>query len=206
MDRKRRRMTAGSKKVRARVASKGPYFHFDRGMSLRKNIEDLLRQAADLQADATGTNYKGAMLQHLVGAKLDLVLGEGVIEHRGISVADQASSSSGDFEVRDLVVHVTTRPTEALARKCADNISAGLKPLIITVGEGVAAASFLLNNLKLAKRVDVLDVVHFLTCNVYERSAFQPAACKATLSDLINRYNKLVVKCENDPALFVQVK
>jgi hypothetical protein len=58
----------------------------------------------------------------------------------------------------------------------------------------------------LAKRVDVLDAVHFLTCNVYERSVFQPAACKATLSDLINRYNKLVVKCENDPALFVQVK
>lgn len=193
-------------KVRAHFASKGPRFHFDPSRSLRENIEDLLRQAADLQADAAGTTYKGAMLQHLVGAKLDIVLGEGAIEHRGFSVADQAGSRSGDFAVGDLVIHVTTHPTEALARKCADNISAGLKPLIITVGEGVAGALFLLSSLELAERVDVLDATQFLTSNVYERSAFQPTACKATLSDLINRYNQLVTRCENDPALLVQVK
>ena len=64
-------------KVRAHFASEGPRFQFDPGKSLRSNIENLLNQARALQSDSGGTNYVGAMLQHLVGAKLDVVLGKG---------------------------------------------------------------------------------------------------------------------------------
>jgi hypothetical protein len=45
-------------------------FRFDAGKSLRANIDDLIQQADELEAPGGGTNYVGAMLQHLVGAKL----------------------------------------------------------------------------------------------------------------------------------------
>ena len=64
-------------KVRAHFAAEGPKFNFDPGKSLQANIEELLDQAAAVQASGGGTNYVGAMLQHLVGAKLDFVLGVG---------------------------------------------------------------------------------------------------------------------------------
>jgi hypothetical protein len=193
---------------RGRVAAsqeQGITFHFDPGKSLRANIDDLLQQAEEVQANAGGTNYVGAMLQHLVGAKLDLVLGPGKLQHHGFSVADQSTERKGDYQVEAVALHVTTHPTEALVRKCGDNLRMGLKPVILTLGEGVAGAGFLLKAAQLADRVDVLDVGQFLTANVYERSLFKAAACKVTLSKLLERYNEIVEACETDPSLRIKL-
>ncbi len=180
-------------------------FLFVPDKSLRANIEDLLCRAEEVQANAGGTNYVGAMLQHLVGAKLDLVLGKGKVEHHGFSVADQSTERQGDYQIETVTIHVTTHPTEALVRKCASNLQTGLKPLVITLGEGVAGAAFLLKNSGLADRVDVLDVAQFLTANVYERSFFHAAACRVTLSKLLERFNEIVTACETDPCLRIRL-
>jgi hypothetical protein len=173
--------------------------------SLRANIEDLLEQAREVQANAGGTNYVGAMLQHLVGAKLDLVLGAGKIKHHGFSVADHSTDRKGDFQLEAIAIHITTHPSEALVRKCADNIRAGLNPVIISIGDGVTGAAFLLKNSNLIDRVDVLDAGQFLTANVYERSLFKAARCKVTLGKLLERYNEIVAMCEADPTLRIRM-
>jgi hypothetical protein len=49
---------------------------FDSSKSLRSIVNDLLTQAIKRQKDNPGTTYAGTVLQHLVGAKLDLVLPE----------------------------------------------------------------------------------------------------------------------------------
>jgi hypothetical protein len=181
-------------------------FHFDPGKSIHANIHDLLEQANDLQETSGGTNYVGAMLQHLVGAKLDVVLGVGKIQHHGFSVADHSTARQSDFQIEAVAIHVTTHPSEALVRKCAENLRTSLKPLIITLGDGVEGAAFLLKNANFADRVDVLDVGQFLTANVYERSLFKAAACKVTFSKLLDRYNEIVGVCETDPALLIALK
>lgn len=193
-------------KVRVYFASEGPRFHFDTGKSLRANIQDLIRQATKLQDAADGTNYVGAMLQHLVGAKLDLVLGEGKVQHHGSSVADTPTGRQADFEVETVAIHVTTSPTESLIMKCAENLQAGLKPLIITIGGGVEGAEYLLKNSQLTDRVDVLDAAQFLTANIYERSFFKAAECKVTLTGLLERYNAVIATCENDPVLVIKFR
>ncbi len=198
-------MTWWIEKVRAHFASEGPKFHFDPGKSLRANIEDLLRQAHDVQTEGGGTNYVGAMLQHLVGAKLDVVLGDGQIDHHGFSVADHSTDRQGDFQIETVAIHVTTHPTEALIRKCDANLRSGLKPLIISLGEGVLGAAFLLKNSSIEDRVDVLDAIQFLTANLYERSFFKTADCKVTLLKLLTRYNEIVRDCETDPTLSVRL-
>ena len=80
-----------------------------------------------------------------------------------------------------------------------------LKPLIVTIGDGVDGAEFLLKNAGLADRVDVLDAGQFLTANVYERSFFKAAECKVTLRKLLERYNEIVASCETDPALLIKL-
>ncbi|HEV2696087.1 MAG TPA: DUF4928 family protein, partial [Verrucomicrobiae bacterium] len=180
-------------------------FNFDPGKSLHANIQDLLQQAESLQKSSGGTNYVGAMLQHLVGAKLDVVLGEGKIRHHGFSVADQPTERQSDFDIESVAIHVTTHPSEALITKCAENLQTGLKPLIITLGDGVKGAVFLLKSPGLSDRVDVLDIGQFLTANVYERSFFKSDACKVTFSKLLNRYNEIVDICETDPALRIVI-
>jgi hypothetical protein len=145
------------------------------------------------------------MLQHLVGAKLDIVLGQGKLFHHGFSVADHSTDRKADYQVEAVAIHVTTHPTEALVRKCADNLKAGLKPLIITIGEAVRPADFILKTFELNDRVDVLDAAQFLTANVYERSLFKASECKVTLTALLDRYNAIVAECETDPSLLVKI-
>ncbi|MEI6078118.1 MAG: DUF4928 family protein [Verrucomicrobiota bacterium] len=192
-------------KVKSYFATEGPKFNFDPGKSLQANIEELLGQAAAVQASGGGTNYVGAMLQHLVGAKLDFVLGKGKVDHHGFSVSDQSTKRNSDFEVAGVAIHVTTHPAEALLRKCNDNIQAGLKPLIITLKDGVDGVTYLLKKSPLVNRVDVLDAAQFLTANVYERSFFQAANCKITLNTLLEGYNAIVEKCETDPSLKIRL-
>jgi hypothetical protein len=204
---KRSLFTRNDRRVvqQGRNGAKQVTFNFDTGKSLRSNIADLLQQAREVQANSGGTKYVGAMLQHLVGAKLDLVLGVGKLKHHSHSVADQSTDRKGDFLVEAVAIHVTTHPSEALVRKCAGNLRAGLKPLIISFGDGVAGAMFLLKNSELADRVDVLDAGQFLTANVYERSLFNAAECRVTLGKLLQRYNEIVATCETDPTLRVRI-
>lgn len=49
---------------------------FDPSKSLRSIVGDLLAQAKKRQDENPGTTYAGTVLQHLVGAKLDLILPE----------------------------------------------------------------------------------------------------------------------------------
>lgn len=192
-------------KVQAFFATEGPKFQFDSGKSLRINIADLLKQAEEVQANAGGTAYVGAMLQHLIGAKLDIVLGLGKISHHGFSVADHSTSRKGDFQIDLVAIHVTTSPTESLIRKCSDNLKDGLRPIIISLPRGVEGADFLLENNGDGDRIDVLDAIQFLTANVFEHSLFKTADCKVTLKRLLTRYNEIIAKCETDPSLTIRI-
>ena len=192
-------------KVRLHFAREGPKFDFDSGKSVRANLDDLFIQAETVQKNSGGANYVGAMLQHLVGAKLDLILGGDVIKHHGFSVADHSTDRNADFQVNSVAIHVTTHPGEALIRKVGANLKAGLKPLIITRGNGVVGAYSLLEGTGWADRVDILDAVQFLTANVYEHSLFQAGECKVTMRNIIERYNQIVEQCETDPVLRIRV-
>ncbi|RYD36653.1 MAG: DUF4928 domain-containing protein [Verrucomicrobiaceae bacterium] len=192
-------------KVRLHFASEGPKFSLDPGKSVKASLQDLFRQSADIQKNSGGTHYVGAMLQHLVGAKLDLILTKHTLEHHGASVADHSTNRMADFTVNGVAIHITTHPGEAVLRKAAENLKQGLKPLLITMGDGVSGAAYLLKGTDLADRIDVLDAVQFLTANVYERGLLQTAGDQLTIQSIITRYNEIVDACETDPALRIRL-
>lgn len=144
--------------------------NYDPGRTLGSMVQDLLDQAVKRQRESLGTTYVGAVLQHMVGAKLSLVLADTTIEHHGFSVADAVSARAGDFVIDDAVIHCTTAPTEALLSKCRDNIQAGMRPIILTVGRGVEATEVLAENKGISERVEIMDAVQFLATNLYELS------------------------------------
>ena len=67
--------------VRAFFAAKPFTIKLDASRGLRHVVRDILEQALERQKDAPGMNYAGAVLQHLVGAKLDCALGIGKLKH-----------------------------------------------------------------------------------------------------------------------------
>ena len=191
--------------VRAHFTAKPFRLRFDPAVGFQTIIHDLLSQAKKRQQAASGAMYQGTMLQHLIGAKLELVMPEIEIIHNGASVADTVSGRSGDFVIDDSVIHITTAPSEALIRKCQRNIDAGLKPIIITLSEGVVVAQALAGNAQLAGRVDILDAVQFLAGNLHELSLFKVAARQTTLTKLVEAYNRIVDANETDSSLLIEM-
>ncbi len=177
----------------------------DPSKSIRSIVADLIEAAFARQRECPGLMVAGAVLQHLVGAKLETALPEVHMEHHGFSVADSPSGRKGDFLIGDTAIHVTTAPTEALIRKCCDNLAQNLRPLLITTQSGVGGAIALARNADVAERIDVLEIEQFVAANVYEWSAFQQSKRALNVHQLVEAYNRIIDECETDPSLRISV-
>ncbi len=144
-------------------------------------------------------------MQHLIGAKLEIVLFPDSVIHNSVSTNDKEYGRTGDFDVGDVSIHVTTRPGEALLEKCRQNLKANRKPLIITLESGVNMAAQLANELDIVERVEIVDFVQFIVANIHERSSFTSDARFAQLERLIENYNRIVDEYENDPSLRIEI-
>nr|WP_281425983.1 DUF4928 family protein [Methylomagnum ishizawai] len=191
-------------RVREFFSGKPFVLRFDGSKSLRAVIRDLLSQAEKRQAQANGSTFVGTMLQHLVGAKLNLLL-DSPLRHHGANVADDVSGRGGDFIVEDVAIHVTTAPSEALIRKCGRNLDNGMKLVIITTGRGAVVAEGLAEQAGIADRLDVFEAEQFIAGNLYEIGKFAQAGRRTTTEQLISEYNAIVDECETDPGLRIEV-
>lgn len=191
-------------RVREFFAGKPFVLRFDAAKSLRSVIRDLLSQAQKRQEQDNGSTFVGTMLQHLVGAKLNLLL-DTPLQHHGACVADDVSGREGDFIVEDVAIHVTTSPSEALIRKCRRNLDNGLKPIIITNHRGALLAEGLAEQADMGERLDVFEAEQFLAGNLYEIGKFAQAGRRTTAEQLIFHYNAIVDECETDPSLRIDI-
>jgi len=177
----------------------------DPSQSMRAVISSILTQAESRQRNEPGATYVGTVLQHLVGAKLHLILGPDV-QHRGASVADQPGGLPADFLIEDVAIHVTTAPSEALIRKCVENLETGLRPIIVTAGKGLALADGLAEQADIAARIDVFDGEQFLAGNLYELGLFGQEGRVRTAGELVEQYNQIVEECEGNPSLLIEMR
>lgn len=174
---------------------------FESGKALRTVVRDLLAQAKKRQDDGAGTMFVGAMLQHLIGAKLELALPSENIEHHGFSVADAPGGRSGDFEIGNASIHVTTAPGEAVMRKCEANIHAGRHPIVITLRDTLVAADVFADARGIGDKVEVLDAEQFIVANLHELGGFKSIERRIKVESLVDRYNEIVAAKETDPSL-----
>lgn len=191
--------------VRQFFAAKPFSLKLDPSKSVRAAVRDLLAQAERRQQENSGTMYVGAVLQHLLGAKLEIVLGI-EIEHHGASVADAVSNRDADFQIGDVAIHCSTAPGEALLRKCQRNLDAGLKPIIVTVHHRTPVALGLAEQLGIGDRVEIFDAEQFVASNLHELGRFESAGRRESAARLIDRYNAIVERCETDPSLKVEIQ
>ena len=176
----------------------------DASKTIGANINELFEQAKKRQVQNPGTQYLGTVLQHLVAAKLCLILPPDSVEIHGASVADAPTERSGDFVIKSTIIHCTTAPGGALITKCQANIRANFHPVIITVFDRVKTALDLAADAGLGERVEVWDIQQFLSANVYEHSLFDVTRRNSALSDIVERYNVIVQEKETDPSLRIE--
>lgn len=176
----------------------------DTSKTIGANLDELFEQAKKRQKQNPGTQYLGTVLQHLVAAKLYLIMPEDSFEIHGASVADGPTDRNGDFVIKNTIIHCTTMPGALLIEKCKSNLRSGYHPVIITIFERVQTALNLAEDAGLAGRIEVWDIQQFLSANVYEHSLFDEARRNSALSDIINHYNNIVLEVETDPSLRIE--
>ena len=193
-------------RVHAFFAAKPFKIRLDASRSLRTVVRDVLGQAEDRQKTTPGVYYAGAVMQHMVGAKLDCALGQGNFEHNSYSTSDQQSGRRGDFFVGDVAIHVTTSPGEAVIERCRDNINDGIRPVLVTGQRGLTVAEGLADNAGLGDRIDIFEIEQFIALNLYELGKFAADGRRVAVSDLVNRYNEIIDDVETDPSLKIEFR
>lgn len=191
--------------VQAFFAAKPFTLRLDESLGLRAVIRHLLAQAEARQKAMKGNTFQGTMLQHLVGAKLDLVLGVGKVQHHGANQNDAGEGRHGDFEVGDVTFHVSTAPGEDLIRKCQANLEASRRPFIVTTAKGADVAEGLASNAGVADRLELLEVEQFLATNIHELGLFEAKQRRVKIEELVARYNEIVDEHETDPSLRIDI-
>ena len=176
----------------------------DASKTVGANLDELFEQARKRQKQNPGTQYLGTVLQHLVAAKLCLILPEGSFEIHGASVADAPTARSGDFVINKTIIHCTTSVGDLLINKCKANIANGFRPVIITIFERVQTALNQIEDAGLSERIEVWDIQQFLSSNIHEHSLFDEGKQNATLGTIIENYNQIVHEKETDPSLRIE--
>jgi len=192
--------------VHAFFAGKPFKIRLDASRSLRTIIRGILQQAEDRQKNSPGMYYAGAVLQHLVGAKLDCALGEGQFEHNSFSTSDQQSGRAGDFFIGDVAIHVTTSPSEAVIERCRDNLDDGFRPILVTLQKGLQVAEGLAENKGLGDRIDIFEIEQFVALNIYELASFAADGRKTAVTDIVKRYNEIIEEVETDRSLCIELR
>lgn len=178
----------------------------DKSKGLRSLVRDLISQAEVKQKQSQGVYYVGAVLQHLVGAKLDCALGPGKFEHNSFSTSDSQSGRPGDFQIHKAAIHVTSAPSEAVIQKCKENLDSGLQPILVTTKKGVATAEGLAENVQLVQRIDIFEIEQFIALNIYELAKFAEDSRATAVKDIVDRYNEIIDEFETDPSLLIEIQ
>lgn len=187
-------------------AGKPFILRLDPQLGLRSVVRNLMDQAAQRQKTDAGTMFVGTVMQHLVGAKLDVVLQTGnSIKHHNANQNDQKDGRTGDFDIGDVSIHVTTAPSEALISKCIENLSVGRKPMIVTGRKGTVVAEGLAENANIADRVDIIEFEQFMATNIHELGKFTLEQRRIKVEEIVERYNQIIAEVETDPSLAIEL-
>lgn len=193
-------------RVREFFAGKPFRIKLDASRSLRNVVCDVLQQAEERQKTAPGVYYVGAVLQHLVGAKLDCALESGRLQHNSFSTADEPGRRVGDFSLGDVAIHVTTAPSEAVIERCRENLNEGYRPVLVTTQRRLAAAEVLAEDKGLGDRIDMFEIEQFVALNLYELGKFEAEGRRTAVADLVERYNQIIEDVETDPSLKIDLR
>jgi hypothetical protein len=191
-------------RLRTAFAWKPFRVELDTPKSLQAIVGNVLEQAK--RRTKADPRYPGVVLEHLVGATLDRVLGLGTVQHNSFLSKDAPGAPVGNFLVGDVAIHVTASPGEGVIKKCRENVTQGYRPMLVTLKHGVTVAEGLACNLGICDQIDIFEIEQFVTLNLYEWAEFGADGRETAVTDLVSRYNEIVEEFETDPSLKIELR
>lgn len=178
-----------------------------RRQSLKLDVDR--RQAPTTWVNVIIENAKGrsggVVEQHLVGAKLARRFRDFSIPNHPAHAGDRQTERAGDFEISQMVYHVTSAPSRNVLQKCAANIRVGLLPVLVVPRDQESKARILAQDEGIDKELTIISIEDFVALNIIELATDESKDFFTVLKEIVEIYNKRLSEVETDLSLQIEV-
>lgn len=147
----------------------------------------------------------GIVEQQLVGAKLERRFKGISIPNYPAHAADKQTERVGDFTISKLVYHVTSAPSRNVLQKCAENIKAGLHPILLIPREQEDRARILAQDEGIDRALTTISIEDFVALNIIELATDESKDFFSVLKEIVAIYNRRLSEVETDLSLQIEV-
>lgn len=147
----------------------------------------------------------GVVEQHLVGAKLARRFPDRHIPNHPAHAADRQTGRAGDFTIAQMVYHVTATPSRSVIQKCAENIRAGMLPVLLVPASLEYKAVALAEDEGINNEMSVISIENFVAMNIIELAAETDRGFFNVLQEIVELYNERLAQVETDLSLQIEV-
>lgn len=148
----------------------------------------------------------GVVEQHLVGAKLQKRHANIAVPNFPGHAADVQTGRSGDFVIDGIVYHVTAAPTPNVIQKCAENIQAGLQPILLVPKDLASKAEGFGEYAGIGERLIVIAIEDFVALNIIEMAVDHKMKFIEVLKEIIDIYNERLEEVETNMSLRIDAQ
>jgi len=156
--------------------------------------------------ETTKQSSHGLVEYYLVGAMLQHRFKGISIPNHPAHAGDHQTSRAGDFEIAKLVYHVTATPSRGVIQKCAENIRAGLHPVLLVPTDEENRARVLSEEEGVERELSVISIEAFIALNIIELAVDENKDFFRVLKEIVEIYNKRLKEVETDLSLQIQVR
>ncbi|GAA2486557.1 DUF4928 family protein [Nocardia seriolae] len=173
----------------------------DPSWSIRAVVANLIAAGRE-----RGGNAAGAIVQHLVGAKLQIRFPDEKINIESYTTADQQTCRAGDYQIGHTAIHVTMSPSSQLFDgRCRDNIHHSFRPRVLVPADELGRAGVYALDADIANQVAIQSIEDFVGTNIEEVAGFRQDQVRAELRRLLELYNARIDQAESDHSLKVEI-
>jgi len=167
------------------------------------------RQAPSTWVNIIVENAKGRsggiVEQQLVGAKLVRRFQGVDIPNHPAHAADRQTDRAGDFRVSNMVYHVTAAPSRNVLLKCAENLRAGLHPILLIPREQENKVRYLAQDEGIDQELTIISIESFIALNIIEMATDENKDFFGVLKEIVEIYNARLSDVETDLSLRIEV-
>ncbi|MBX3054339.1 MAG: DUF4928 family protein [Caldilineaceae bacterium] len=168
------------------------------------------RQSPATWVNAIVENAKGrsggVVEQQLVGAKLAKRFKDINIANHPAHAGDRQTERAGDFAISQLAYHVTASPSRNVLQRCAQNIKAGLHPILVVPEEQRNRAQILAQDEGIHKEMAIISIEDFVAFNIIELATEENKDFFSVLQEIVEIYNSRLTEVETDLSLRIEVR
>lgn len=148
----------------------------------------------------------GKVEQHLVGAKLEQRHPDVEVPNHPGHAGDAQTGRGGDFTIGSTCYHVTAAPGSAVVKKCAENLGAGMHPVLLVPRTELGKARHLAEDQRVAERLTIIAIEDFIALNIIEMSVGDQQQFIEKLRAIVESYNTRLEAVETDLSLKIELR